>query len=156
MGFRRLGFPRDMRLSISRGLIPLAVSLLSFPLYATFVSVYLVFVRLSLNKRIPVDAKPMSPINRDCVYVPPIPVPRSPLSLERLSHSTSTFTLGCVTIVPQPSTCSAEPPTNTPHGPALKRPRPATESANPASHDTDSSMFDDTIARSTAPSSAIP
>ena len=39
------------------GLIPLAVFLLSFPLYATFVSVYLVFVSLSLNKRIPADAK---------------------------------------------------------------------------------------------------
>ena len=34
--------PRNMRLSISRGLIPLAVFLLSFPLYATFVYVYLV------------------------------------------------------------------------------------------------------------------
>ena len=76
------GLPRNMRLSISRGLIPLAVFLLSFPLYATFVSVYLVFVPLSLNKRIPADAKPLSPINRDCVHVPPIPVPRSTLSLE--------------------------------------------------------------------------
>ena len=43
--------PRNRRLSISRGLIPLAVFLLSFPLYTTFVSVYLVFVSLSLNKK---------------------------------------------------------------------------------------------------------
>ena len=84
--------PRNIRLSISRGLIPLAVFLLSFPLYATFVSVSLVFVSLSLNKRIPADAKPLFPLNRDCVHVPPTYVPQYPLSLERLSHSTSAFT----------------------------------------------------------------
>ena len=37
------GLPHDMRLSISRRLITLAVFLLSFLLYATFVSVYLSF-----------------------------------------------------------------------------------------------------------------
>ena len=148
--------PRNMRLSISRGSIPLDVFLLSFPLYATFVSVYLVFISLSLNKRIPADAKPLFPLNRDCVHVPPTFVPRYSLSLERLSHPTPAFTLGCVTIVPKPSTCPAEPPTNDPHGPALRRPRPATESASFASHDTDLSRFDDTTARSTAPSSATP
>ena len=84
--------PRNMRLSISRGLIPLTVFLLSFPLYATFVSVYLVLVSLSLNKNIPADAKPLSPINRDCVHVLPTFVPRYPLSLERLSHPTLAFT----------------------------------------------------------------
>ena len=156
MGFRCAGVPRNMRLSISRGLIPLAVFLLSFPLYATFVSAYLVFVSSSLNKRIPADAKPLSSLNRDCVHVPPTFVPRYPLSLERLSHSTLAFTLGCVTIVPQPSTCPAEPPTNNPHGPALRRPRPATGSASSASHDTDTSKSDDTTARGTAPSSATP
>ena len=41
--------PRNMRLSISRGLIPLAVFLLSIPLYATFVFVYLVFVYVTLE-----------------------------------------------------------------------------------------------------------
>ena len=84
--------PRNTRLSISRGLIPLTVFLLSFPLYATFVSVYLVLVSLSWNKSIPADAKPLSPINRDCVHVPPTFVPRYPLSLERLSHPTLAFT----------------------------------------------------------------
>ena len=82
-----------MRLSISRGLIPLTVFLLSFPLYATFVSVYLVLVSLSLNKSIPADAKPPSTINRDCVHVPPTFVPRYLLSLERLSHPTLAFTV---------------------------------------------------------------
>ena len=84
--------PRNMRLSISRGPIPLAVFLLSFPLYATFVSVYLVFVSLSLNKRIPADANPLFPIKRDCVHIPPTFVLRSLLSLERLSRSTLAFT----------------------------------------------------------------
>ena len=84
MGFHRAGFPRDMRLSISRGLIPLAVLLLSFPLYATFVSIYLVFVLPYLCiKEIPADAKPLSLINCDCVYVPPSPIPRITVSLER-------------------------------------------------------------------------
>ena len=88
-----------MRLSISRRLIPLAVLLLSFPLYETFVSVYLVFVSSSLNKRIPDDAKPPSSINRDRVHVPPTFIIRSLLSLERRSHSTLAFTSiykGCV------------------------------------------------------------
>ena len=66
--------------------------LLSFPLYATFVSVYLVLVSLSLNKSIPANAKPLSPINRDCVHVLPTFVPRYLLSLERLSHLTLAFT----------------------------------------------------------------
>ena len=73
-----------------------------------------------------------------------------------ISHPTSAYTLDCVTVVPQPSTCQAEPPTNDPHGPALRRPRPASESASSASHDTVSSRFDDTTARSTAPSSVTP
>ena len=64
------GLPCDAWLFISRSLIPLAVFWLSFPLYATFVSVYLAFVSLSLNKRLPANAKPLSPINRDCVHVP--------------------------------------------------------------------------------------
>ena len=84
--------PRNMRLSISRGLIPLAVFLLCFPLYATFVSAYLVFVSLSLNKRIPANAKPLFSLNRDRVHIPPTFVPRYPLSLERLSHPTPAFT----------------------------------------------------------------
>ena len=148
--------PCNMRLSISRGLIPLDVFSLSFPLYATFVSVYLVFVFLSLNKRIPADAKHLSPINHDCVHVPLTFVPRYLLSLERLIHPTLAFTQGCVTIVPQPSPCPAEPPANVPHGHALRRPRPATESASSASHDTDTSKSADTIAKSTAPSNAVP
>ena len=77
-------------------------------------------------------------------------------ALTGISHPTSAFTLGCVTIVPQPSTCPAEPRTNDPHGPALGRPQPATESASSASHDTDSSRFNNTKARSTSPSSVTP
>ena len=46
MGFCRAGFLRDMRLSISRGLIPIALSLLFFPPYTTFVFVYFVFISL--------------------------------------------------------------------------------------------------------------
>ena len=95
MGSYYAGFPHDMRLSISRGLIPLAVFLLSFPLYATFISVYLIFALPYLIKRnIMADAKPLSPINRDCVHVPLSFVLQSPLSLERYSHSTSAFTNG--------------------------------------------------------------
>ena len=83
MGFCRAEFPRDRRLSISRGLIPLAALLHSFPLYATFVSVLLVFASLCLNKRVLADAKPLSLINRDCVHVPPSSVTQLLLSLER-------------------------------------------------------------------------
>ena len=85
--------PRNIRLSISRGLIPLAVFLLSFPLYATFVSVYLVFVSLSSNKRIPADAKPLFPIKIVIASTYHRPsFPRYPLSLERLSHPTLALT----------------------------------------------------------------
>ena len=43
LGFRRAAFLRDMRLSISRWGVPPYLPLLSFPLYATFVSVSLSF-----------------------------------------------------------------------------------------------------------------
>ena len=79
-----------MRLSISRRLIPLLMFLLSFPLYATFISVYLVFVFARRN--ILADAKTLLPINRDCVHIPPTFVLRLPLSLERLSHPTHALT----------------------------------------------------------------
>ena len=39
LGFHRAAVPRDMRLSISRQGVPPYLPLLSFPLYATFVSV---------------------------------------------------------------------------------------------------------------------
>ena len=56
------GFRTTSDCLLEGGLPPLVVFLLSFPLYATFVSVYLVFVLLSSNKSIPADAKPLSPI----------------------------------------------------------------------------------------------
>ena len=40
LGFRRAAFPRDMRFSISSQGVPPYLPLLSFPLYATFVSVF--------------------------------------------------------------------------------------------------------------------
>ena len=39
LGFHRVAFPRDMKLSISRRGVPPYLRSLSFPLYATFVSV---------------------------------------------------------------------------------------------------------------------
>ena len=51
LGFRRARLSRDMRLSISRRGVPPYLPLLSFPLYATFVSVSSTFVSLSLFLR---------------------------------------------------------------------------------------------------------
>ena len=101
-GFRHAGFPRDMRSSIRRGLSPLLCSCFPFlytqPLYL-FTLFYFVFVL----SNIPANAKTLSPINRDYVHVPPTFVPRYPLSLERLSHPTSAFT---ITHLPVSEDCS--------------------------------------------------
>src|SRR5258706_6766487 len=61
------------------------------------------------------------------------------VTVEPWVPTSSVLTVGCVTTVPQPSTCPAEPPTTDPLGRALRAPAPTTASASSASPHTDTS-----------------